>query len=219
MLNVQERQTEEDYFTPQVFQIAADWISQNTDNSPFFLWVDSFAPHEYWDPPPAFADRYFVDPAVKDFIVPSMCDENETSIQRTKALYYGYVTFVDKWIGHLLNWLEDLKLTDETVLIFLTDHGTELMDNGAFGKGKHGPRNYNAKINLWFRYPDQVPVTVEPLILSHYFCPTLLNLAGIEHQPLDGQSLWPLVQRQETTGDEDTVIHAWINRVCVRSRE
>ena len=161
MLNVQERQTEEDYFTPQVFQIAADWISQNTDNSPFFLWVDSFAPHEYWDPPPAFADRYFVGPAVKDFIVPSMCDENETSIQRTKALYYGYVTFVDKWIGHLLNWLEDLKLTDETVLIFLTDHGTELMDNGAFGKGKHGPRNYNAKIHLWFRHPDQAPRSEE----------------------------------------------------------
>ena len=68
-------------------------------------------------------------------------------------------------------------------------HGTELMDNGAFGKGKHGPRNYNAKINLWFRHPDQVPVTVEPLILSHHFCPTLPNLAGIEHQPLDGQGL------------------------------
>ena len=87
LLNVQERQTEEDHFTPQVFQTAADWISQNADNAPFFLWVDSFAPHEYWDPPTAFAD-----PAVKDFIVPSMCDESEAGIRGTKALYYGMVT-------------------------------------------------------------------------------------------------------------------------------
>jgi len=63
LVNVRDRRGEDDYFTPRVFKSAAHFVEDNYRHAPFFLWVDSFAPHEYWDPPMQFADRYFEDPA------------------------------------------------------------------------------------------------------------------------------------------------------------
>ena len=57
-------------------------------------------------------------------------------------------------------------------------------------------------------------VDSEPSLL-----PNVAQLAGIEHQPLDGQGLWALLKGKKRPEMEDTVIHAWTNRVSVRSRE
>ena len=85
-----------------------------------------------------FADQYFKAEGVKDYIYPQMVQDYKTltddEIRRTKALYYGYVTFVDKWIGYLLSALTDLGLWEDTVICFVSDHGTELMDHNQFGK-------------------------------------------------------------------------------------
>ena len=54
--------------------------------------------------------------------------------ERTKALYYGEITFMDAVIGRLLNTLADLGRLDDTVVMVTSDHGTELLDHGRFGK-------------------------------------------------------------------------------------
>ena len=72
LLNMQDRRGEEDYLAPRVFRSAARWIQDNSENQPFFLWIDSFTPHECWDPPMHFADRYFKAEGVKDYIYPQM---------------------------------------------------------------------------------------------------------------------------------------------------
>jgi arylsulfatase A-like enzyme len=59
LLATRGRRREEDYFAPQVFRAAMDWLRDAHANTPFMLWVDCFTPHELWDPPRAFADRYF----------------------------------------------------------------------------------------------------------------------------------------------------------------
>ena len=73
LLNMQDRRGEEDYLAPRVFRSAARWIQDNYENQPFFLWIDSFTPHECWDPPMHFADRVFQSGRrVKDYIYPQM---------------------------------------------------------------------------------------------------------------------------------------------------
>ena len=100
LLNMLDRQEgEENYLAAQVFREASQWVEDNRGNKPFFLWIDSFSPHELWDPPRQYADAYFSDPSVKDYIhhsVLSIGDATDAEIERTKALYMGYVTFVDR---------------------------------------------------------------------------------------------------------------------------
>ncbi len=203
LMSTRDRQGEDDYFAPQVFRAAMDWLQAARDNSPFFLWVDSFMPHELWDPPAHYADRYFPnDGTLKDFIHPGvtarMPELSPALIERTKALYAGCCTLVDTWIGYLLETIDALGLADDTIVMFLTDHGLELFDHGAFTKrganndGKLHP--YNTQINWFIRHPDgprdrHVPALVQ----AHDLLPTVLDLLDLPgSELLDGESAWPL---------------------------
>ncbi|MCD6360030.1 MAG: sulfatase [Armatimonadetes bacterium] len=228
LVNVRDRLSEDDYFTPRVFNSAARFLDDNYRHGPFFLWVDSFAPHEFWDPPMQFADRYFQDPAAKDFICPQFANFGDRAtitdadIERTKALYYGYVTFVDKWIGRLLDKLDELRLWDDTIVVFTSDHGTEVWDNGRFGKNQHGPREYNARIPLMVRMPgaELAGTHVQPYVFSHDLHATLLALAGIDHpEEIEGRSFWPLVTGEADDLHGERIITSWAAHACVRDRE
>jgi len=229
LLNVQDRRTELDYFTPRLVQGAIRFLEDNYRRPPFFLWIDSFAPHEFWDPPTYFADRYYANPAAKEFILPQIGQDRHgqtkksaADIERTKALYYGYVSFVDKWLGVLLNTLDDMRLWDDTVVMFLSDHGTELMENGIFSKNLHGPRRYNQQINWLIRMPGKAHAGrhVAPYVLSHDIPATILDLVGVESpEPLEGHSAWPLVTGAAADLHGDAIISAWTERACVRDRE
>jgi arylsulfatase A-like enzyme len=228
LIGIQDRRTELDYFTPQVFNGAIRFLEDNHRRPPFFLWVDSFAPHELWDPPMYYADRYCVSENGKSFILPQVGNRRSAAtitdgdIERTKALYYGYVTFVDKWIGALLSTLDEMRLLDDTIVLFTSDHGTELMDNGVFSKNLHGPRSYNHQIPLMIRMPGKqhAGAHVEPFVLSHDIHATILDLLGVEHpEPIQGQSVWPLVTGEAEDLHGDTIISGWTQRACVRDRE
>ena len=126
LLNMKDRKREEDYLCAEVMLGACDWLEENAANAPFMLWVEAFDPHEPWDPPVSYADAYFSGGCGKDFIVPSAGSEygpmGADDVERTKALYFGEVTFVDKWIGVLLEKIDKLKLTGDTTVIILSDH-------------------------------------------------------------------------------------------------
>src|SRR5262249_49475894 len=100
LLSTRDRVKEEDYFAVQVFGSAMSWLRDVRGSEPFFLWLDSFTPHELWDPPPRYADMYFPnDGTLKDFIHPGAMnrvkDPSPAQIERTRALYAGGCTFVD----------------------------------------------------------------------------------------------------------------------------
>jgi len=212
LLNVLDRQSEEDYFAPRVFRSASRWLQDNRDNAPFFLWIDSFTPHEHWDPPLHFADRYYQDESVCDFIYPQMAQNHrpftDTEIRRTKALYYGYVTFVDKWIGYFLNTVDDLKLWDETLILFVSDHGTELMDKTQFGKSAQAMHPFNFRLNFWARHE---------MVQNIDLLPTALEALGIAHEPVDGRSVLPLLRGGAPIRDH--VITGWGPWASVRDGE
>jgi len=226
LLNVRSRATEEDYFVAKVFRRAVEFVAEASDQQPFFLWVDSFTPHEYWDPPKRFADRYFAAPkGVKDFIYPQMAGKpfdkfTAEEIARTRALYLGYVSFADKWCGRLVDELEERGLMKNTVLVVTADHGTELFDKGRFGKSPEHLHAFNTRVPLFVRHPDPqfVGKRVDALVENHDLMPTILDWFGLNHVDVDGRSLWPLMLGKRKR-HRDHVITGWGEYASVRTAQ
>ncbi len=222
LLNARGRRSEEDWQAAQVFRASADWLRDNRSNKPFFLWVDSFSPHELWDPPRAYADAYCSPkPGVKDVIFPQVFggDFSRMSadeIERSAALYYGFVTFVDRWIGHLLSTLDALALWDDTIVVFVTDHGTEIMDKGAFGKGPRRLHPYNTQMNWFIRHPDGPRgETCDAWTQNDDFFPTVLSMLDVAGPAGDGYNMWPVATGREQQR-RDHAVTGWGHAACVR---
>ena len=225
LLNMLDRHCEEDYLTPRVFRRACRWLDENRDNAPWMLWIDSFAPHERWDPPMEFADAYYLAEDSRNYIQPQLinaADPSEDEIHRTRALYYGYVTFVDKWIGVFLDKLEQMHLLDETIVIFTSDHGTELWDKGRFGKSGDRLYGYNTRIPLVIRLPGarHGGEVRDDLVQHQDFLPTIANLMAFDPVAdgldLDGR---PLFDDDSAKPEPEKVIIAWNTNVSVRDRQ
>ena len=220
LLNMLDRHTEEDYLTPRVFRRASKWLEENRENAPWFLWIDSFAPHERWDPPMEFADAYFVSEGTRNYIQPQLINGKNPSpaeIERTKALYYGYVTFVDKWVGVFLDKLEQMGLLEDTVVIFTSDHGTELWDQGRFGKGQNRLMGYNTRIPLVVRLPGgkEQGSARSDLVQHQDLFPTICRLMGLEPPEEFGLAGRDLFDPSEQAPEH--VIIGWGPNASVRS--
>jgi arylsulfatase A-like enzyme len=145
-----------------------------------------------------------------DFIMPGALgpDPSPEEIERTKALYYGEVTFVDRWVGHLLEKVDALGLRDETAIVVLSDHGTQVWDHGGFGKGGANLRRYNTGIVWQMRIPGQAAQQVDAFVQSHDVMPTLLELADVRYDRMEGTSVLPLV-RGDVDALRDSITCGW----------
>jgi arylsulfatase A-like enzyme len=191
--NQRDRRKEEDYQCARVFRAASRWLHENAAAAPFFLWIDSFDPHEPWDPPPAYADRYYPYEGI-NFIYPENEGTTPEEQRRIAALYYGEVTFVDKWVGAFLSEVDALKLWEDTIVVMTSDHGTQILDHGRFGKGASALHPFNTQIPLYIRHPDDPRrKSVNAFVQSHDLLPTLLGLLDVPYANVDGQDAWPLV--------------------------
>lgn len=216
LLNNRHRRSEEDWTSARVFREAMAWLTENADDRPFFLWIDCFDPHEPWDPPRQYARRYLPDYQGKDLIFPNLFPYDEAEAAWIKALYFGEVTFVDRWVGRLLEHLADLRLLEETVLVLLSDHGTELLDHGRFCKSAPHLYAHNTQVVWFLRYPPRGAGTVEAFVQHHDLVPTLLDLLDLPALPSDGQSLVPVLDGR--AAGREYVIVGWGSYASVRDR-
>jgi len=97
------------------------------------------------------------------------------------AVYYGMISMMDKYIGSILDKLDQLGLTEDTVVLFTTDHGHFYGHHGLIDKG---PFHYEDLIKVPFivRWPGRVAAGQESAALISLvdLAPTLLHLAGLE---------------------------------------
>ena len=212
LLNMRGREKEEDHLCAQVMLKACQWLEDNACNAPFMLWVEAFDPHEPWDPPRSYADVYCPEYEGKDFVMPGAGLERgpmtDREIERTKALYYGEVSFVDKWVGALLEKIDALKLRDDTIVMVLSDHGTQVHDRGAFGKSSSQMHPFNTGIVWVIRHPNGPGgEKVQGFVQSHDVMPTMLDLLDIPFET-DGVSMWPLVTG-ELESIRDAIVCGW----------
>lgn len=220
--NTHLREKEEDFFAAQVMTESARWLEENSSHERFFLWIDCFDPHEPWDPPQKYYDMYksseYTGPKLISPWDISLYAEDFTGeeIRHIKALYAGEVTFVDRWIGYLLENIEALGLKRDTIIMFLSDHGTALGEHNNMSKTARNGHNtlYRelVKIPLIIYVPGgPQTVRIKDFAWTPDIFPTILHLLDIEATfKVNGRSLWPLVEKRGD-GKRSFIISGWFD--------
>ena len=223
LLNQLDRRAEEDYLCARVLRAGADWLRQNARNRPFMLWCECFDPHEPWDPPKAYADRYCPNYDGPEFISPpgEVSQVSNSELDRIRALYAGECTLVDAWIGHLFAAMDDLGLWDDSAVVFTTDHGTNLGERGLIRKRPWTLESQEARLPLIVRRPDGAFVgrRTDALLHAPDLAPSLLRLLGQGIPPgMTGSDFWPVVEGKAGALHEE-VVTAYGPYAALRNRE
>lgn len=205
LMNTQDWRCEEDYFCAQTFLEAGKWLERNRAEEPFMMWIDTFDPHEPWDAPPRFQHIYHdVFPCERFLFGYGVHNEDvrEDDIPVLRAQYAAEVTFVDMWIGRFLQQVEDLGLADDTVIVFTSDHGTLIGEQGYVQKTGAQLDSRVAQLPLIVRHPDAAfaGTTYDGLVSATDLMPGLLDMLEVDGPNMDGTSFWRLA-----TGEADSI--------------
>lgn len=204
LVNVRPDAPEEQWHTARTFRQAMRFLQENRTRQPFYLYVDSFAPHETWEAPLHYYDLYGRraerEPIWLTVPYGPMLEHNpelERSLPSLRANYAGMVTMVDTWFGKLLDTVDQVGLRDSTLILFLSDHGTNFADNAERVVGKPADYMYpgTMDIPLMVRHPAGLGAgrTAEELVYTVDVPATIMAAAGVAPQGgLDGQNLMSL---------------------------
>jgi arylsulfatase A-like enzyme len=220
MANQIDRKTEEDYQAPRVFTEAMRWLERNRRTDKFFLLVDSFDPHEPWDPPQEYVEMYDPGYTGRDNIFPRYGPSDYLSadeLRHMRALYAGEVTMVDRWLGAFLQRARDLRLLDDSVLIVTSDHGVMLGEHGLTGKVSKGLWYELMDVPLFVRWPDgeRAGTRVDAFAQHQDIVPTLHSALKVESPtPLDGIDLMRVAK--ETEASREYVVSGFDDYVWYR---
>jgi len=201
-----------DGFSSELFANSAiDFIQTHDRAQPFFCYVAFTAPHDPRTPPAADAARY--DPAsipLPANFMPAHPFDNGELINRDEELapfprtpedtrqqladYYGMISHMDAQIGRIIETLRATGQLENTIIVYLADHGLAVGQHGLFGK--QNVYDHSIRVPLIVSGPG-LPrnVTVNELTYSYDLYPTLCELAGGTIPPhVEGVSLLPLSQ-------------------------
>jgi len=198
--------------------------SQQPDSKPFLLLVSFMTPHDPWTPPGKYATMYepqaielppnFMPRPMNnskafkyytDWHGTNLRDEKQMvpfprtpeGVRDVRSRYYGTITHDDEQIGRILRKLDEKQLDENTLVIFLADHGISL---GAHGiSGKQTMYEEGIRLPLIMRYPKLKRSSSENsnLVSLIDIFPTICDVAGIAvPASVEGKSLLDLYQGQ-----------------------
>jgi len=224
------RTRELDWTTPQTFQAAIEWLTRNYRRKGFFRYVDTFDPHEPWDPPRWASDLYAPDYKGVPYAwaeYGSVRQYGKRELRQLQALYAGECTVVDRWFGRLIETVDLLGLGENTMVVFLSDHGHYLgypNDGGQVGKAtgyrKSDGRAAGADADVFVPLLDSVsnpPLMVRmpgqsrgavcrELVQPADLMPTVLELMGVPvPETVQGRSFVPLLKGRRVSWRREAV--------------
>lgn len=198
---------EEDRFPPRLAKMASKWIEMNYKAENLLLHLDFFDPHEPWDPPEYYVEKYDPDYKGIPMTMPNygLADVfTDEELHNMHARYKGEVEMVSKWIGFVIRKMKDVGIYDESMIIFTSDHGILLGEHNRTGKLNITKTD---KRGQWPLFEDVIHVPlvikmpgqqykgkeIDELVQPVDFVPTILDLAGIDtEKPFPGKAPVPL---------------------------
>lgn len=152
---------------------------QANQSTPFFLMVGMGPPHNPYGAPKQYEDMYDPDAIT---LRPNWKPGIELGSKQDIAKYYAAITAIDEQVGRILNQLDQLGLTDDTIVIFTSDHGDMLGSHGLRLKRK--PHEESAVVPGIVRYPRKAlrGLKSDALFTHVDMAPTMLGLCGLDVQ-------------------------------------
>ena len=209
----------EAHYSHWVAERSIDFITNTSRDAdqPFFMMANFFDPHHPFGAPDAFRSFFDADQLPPPHIkpgeldtkpkmqkiyseksyggaAPGFLDYTEAEVRETRAAYAAMVAMIDYEVGRILAALDQAGMTDNTLVIFTSDHGELIGDHGLMLKG---PMMYEASVRvpLIVRWPGHIPSGVrrDELVQWIDLPATLLDAAQADglHNG-QGQSLMPL---------------------------
>ncbi len=235
---------EEYHHTTYVASRTIEYLRRHDRSQPFYLWCSFPDPHHAYHVPEPWDRMYSRDEVVPPVSRPGELDDlapffkiiyesklplsgrsgptrmSDEKRREIIAYTYGSVSLIDKHVGRVLAALDELKLSQDTVVLFISDHGDMMGDHGLLNKG---PFHFEGllRVPMIWRWPGHFPARkgVDALASLLDVPPTILDLAGVpipegpsgHEAPLEppawpGRSLAPLLTGAKTTVQDSVVI-------------
>lgn len=206
--------------------VACDKISSYQSENPFFMYVGTTGPHDPYCPPQEFLDMYDLDDihlpntfSDRMLDVPALYRRTRDAFQLTEEehreslrRYMAFCSYEDSLFGKLLDSLETKGILEDTIIIYLSDHGDYAGAHGLWAKGLPCYREaYNICAVIGGGIVTAQGTRNNELVSLADFAPTILELAGVEtNTSFTGKSLVPFLLN-ETVSDWRTEIHTQTN--------
>ena len=215
----------------QPYRIVSDAISildQHDSNQPFFLWLSFPEPHNpYQVPEPYFSlfpEDDIPDRLAGPEVIPSkgpkwlwlrtLIEEKrpgyDTAWRRYRANYLGMLRLIDDQIRRFVEHLQAMGQWENTVLVFLSDHGDYAGDYGLQRKGVGLPECL-VRVPLIITGPGipASPSQRDEFISLVDLYPTICEMLGLPiPECVQGRSLWPILTGEPFPTEEFRSIHA-----------
>ncbi|SDD02863.1 Arylsulfatase A [Paenibacillus sp. UNCCL117] len=205
--NVRGFSREEDFFAPRVFTCAEQWLEDNHTHDKFMLVIDSFDVHEPFHNPDSVAGMYteeeLHDPDLPVWAHSGRTDEghgqlSERQLAFIRSQYAAKLTLTDKWLGKVLDKLDEHGLWESTMVIITSDHGHYLGERNLIGKPAYNNYNVLANIPLMIWHPEGAHQggRVPALTATVDIYATMMEAVGHQapQRPGHGRSLLPLLR-------------------------
>lgn len=185
------------YSSEVITDDALNWVREMREE-PFLLCLHFREPHTPYAPVPP------VDRKVYEGMTPTTPKRKglvQKQVEDWTRDYYAAIHAVDRNVGRLLDLLDELELTERTIVLFTSDHGYNIGHHGVHTKGNSrwvaggvgGPKRPNMwdtslRVPLMIRWPGVVkPGTIIDETVSHLdMYRTVIGMLGVEHPEYDG---------------------------------
>lgn len=198
--------------TAQTISHGIDFLDRFGDER-FFLWLSVPDPHtplqaaEPWasmyDPdevplPPLLEGEIETKPTCQQIDFRALCGDTVTEpiMRRAIAMYYGMVSAIDHEVGRFLGELDERGLAEETIVVYMSDHGDYVGEHRMIRKSK-AFYDCLTHIPLMVRWSGELEAgrTCADLLTTPDVMPTLLDLCGLETPVgVQGRSFAPLLR-------------------------
>jgi arylsulfatase A-like enzyme len=206
---------EREHDIPWAVDESTRFLRMRDRERPFFLFTSFFGPHQPFEPPAPWNARY--DPS--DIQLPpqfsaemdnnpvfqATCAQRAERFknawspevyQRMLAAYYGQVAMIDHYVGKLFDYLKKEKLWDDTLIVFVSDHGDHNGAYGLFFKGQMYDSCCKVPLLIKPPWPSDGGIARNEIVNTIDLYGTILDMAGDKawrQAHIEARSLVPLL--------------------------
>ena len=188
-------------------------LSQNPD-APFFAFCSMLSPHGPLIPPGDWGNVYSNDDlppfptnpvtdsepehAKKLLALGDRNRKSEEEINKIRRLYYGLSAYCDHQVGRMLDFLDERGMSENTLVIFTSDHGIDLYDHGF--DNKHVYYDNTWRVPFLMRMPGTIDAgSTKEFALWNDIPATILGAAGLSSDTIQGFDLFNPIVAGETS--------------------